>query len=283
MKTSIVATAALAALAASAGTAIAAPVTEEQSWTETYAVTGSAPRLEVSNIWGSVHVHVGPPGRITASVMERRIAPDQARFERSQEILKLEVEADASGVSFLVGERSAQWQQRNGCHDCRVDYQFDIEVPPDAVVDVGTVMDGKVEIQGVAGTIRASNVNGPISVADVRECDAISSVNGPITMGYSHAPLQDCRIETVNGDVTLVLPIDTGLDVRLDLFNGEASSELPVWPFEPFELPATVEQIVEDSRARYRIQQMAGMRIGAGGPTYSIASINGDLRIRKRP
>jgi hypothetical protein len=280
MKISIVATAVLAALALSAGTAIAAPVTEEQSWTETHAVTGSSPRLEVGNIWGSVQVRVGPPGRITASVTELRTAPDQARFERSQEILKLEVEADASGVSFLVGERSRHRQHWNDCEGCRVDYQFDIEVPPDAVVDVGTVMDGKVEIQGVAGTIRASNINGPVSVADVRDCEAVSSVNGPITMGYSHAPLQDCRIETVNGDVTLVMPIDTGLDVRLDLFNGEAFSELPV---SPFELPATVEQIVEDSRTRYRIQQMAGMRVGAGGPTYSIASMNGDLRIRKQP
>ncbi|MGH8496379.1 MAG: hypothetical protein ACREVN_09610 [Gammaproteobacteria bacterium] len=259
---------------------MAAPVTEERSWTETYAVTAASPRLEVSNLWGSVQVRVGPPGRITASITELRSAPDQARFERSQEVLKLEVEADASGVSFLVGEDSRHRQHWNDCHDCRVDYQFDIEVPPDAVVDVGTVMDGKVDIQGVAGRIRASNVNGPISVADVRNCESVNSVNGPITMGYSHAPLQDCRIETVNGDVTLVMPIETGLDVRLDLFNGEASSELPV---SPFELPATVERIVQDGRTRYRIQQMAGMRVGAGGPTYSIASMNGDLRIRKHP
>jgi len=276
MKISIVA---IAALAVSAGTAIAAPITEEQSWTETYVVTGSSPRLEVSNIWGSVQVRVGPPGRITASVTELRTAPDRARFERSQEILKLEVEADASGVSFVVGDDSRHWRRRNDCHNCRVDYQFDIEVPPDAVVDVGTVMDGKVDIQDVAGTIRASNVNGPVSVAGVRDCEAVNSVNGQITMGYSQAPLQDCRIETVNGDVTLVMPIDTGLDVQLDLFNGEASSELPV---SPLELPATVEEIVEDSRTRYRIQQMAGMRVGAGGPTYSIASMNGDLRIRKQ-
>ena len=280
MKTSIVVTVALAALAVSAGRTIAAPVTEEQSWTETYVVTGSSPRLEVSNIWGSVQVRVGPPGRITASVTELRTAPDQARFERSQKRLKLEIEADASGVSFLVGDRSGRWRHRNDCHDCRVDYQFDIEVPPNAAVDVGTVMDGKVDIEGVAGTIRASNVNGPVSVAGVRDCEALNSVNGPITIGYSRAPLQDCRIETVNGDVTLLMPIDTGVDVRLDLFNGEASSELPV---SPFELPATVEQIVEDSRTRYRIQQMAGIRVGAGGPTYSVASMNGDLRIRRQP
>jgi hypothetical protein len=280
MKHSIVATAVLAALAAKAGAAIAAPVSEERSWTDSYAVTGASPRLEVSNIWGSVRVRVGPPGRITASVTELRTAPDQARFERSQERISLEVEADPSGVSFLVGERSGRWQRRNDCQDCRVDYQFDIEVPPDAVVDVGTVMDGKVDIEGVAGTIRASNVNGPISVADARDCDAVNSVNGPITLRYSRAPLSDCRIETVNGDVTLVMPEDTGLDVRLDLFNGDAFSDLPV---SSFELPATVERLVEDSRTRYRIQQMAGMRVGSGGPTYSIASMNGDLRIRKHP
>lgn len=268
----------IAALFMSVGPAFAAPVTEEQSWTETYDVTASAPRLEVSNIWGSVQVRVGSPGRITANVTELRTAPDRVRFERSQESLKLNIEADASGVSFVVGERSRQhW---NDCRNCRVDYQFDIEVPPDAVVDVGTVMDGKVDIQGVAGTITASNVNGPISVADVQNCKTVNSVNGPIIMGYSGAPLQDCRIETVNGDVTLIVPADTGLDVRLDLFNGDVASELPV---SPLELPATVEQIVEDNRTRYRIQQMAGMRVGAGGPIYSIASINGDLRIRKHP
>jgi hypothetical protein len=277
MKTSIVA---FAVFAACMGTAIAAPVTEEQFSIETYPVTGSSPRLEVSNIWGSVQVRVGPPGQITASITELRSAPDRERFERSQEVLKLAVEADASGVSFLVGERSRQWQRRNGCFNCRVDYQFDIEVPPDTVVDVGTVMDGKVDIRGVAGTVKASNVNGPISVADARDCQSVNSVNGSITLDYSHAPLQDCRIETVNGDVTLLMPVDSGLDVRLDLFNGEAFSELPV---SPFELPATVERIVEDSRTRYRIQQMAGMRVGAGGPTYSIASMNGDLRIRKQP
>lgn len=259
---------------------LAAPVTEERSWTESHAVTGSAPRLEVSNIWGSVQVRVGPPGRITASVTEFRSAPDEARFERSKERIKLYVEADASGVSFTVGEPEGRWQRWNDCRDCRVDYQFDIEVPPDTVVDAGTVMDGKVAIRGVAGAIRASNVNGPVEVADVRDCEAVNSVNGPIAVSYSHAPLRDCRIETVNGDVTLILPAGAGLDVRMDLFNGEVSSELAV---SPLELPATVEQYVEDNRTRYRIQQMSGMRVGAGGPTYSITSMNGDLRIRKHP
>ena len=77
---------------------------------------------------------------------------------------------------------------------------------------------------------------------------------------------------------TLEVPESAGLDVSLDLFNGEASSELPV---SSFELPASVETITEDGRTRYRVQKLAGVRIGAGGPAWSVASINGDLRIRK--
>lgn len=277
MKTVILST---AALWLSTGTALAAPVTEEQSWTETYAVTAPSPRLEVSNIWGSVRVRVGPAGRITASVTESRSAPDRVRFERSKERLKLAVEADVSGVSFVVGDRSGRWERRNDCRGCRVDYQFDIEVPPDTVVDVGTVMDGKVDIRGVATVAKASNVNGPVDVADAGDCEAVNSVNGPVTVGYRRAPLENCRIETVNGDVTLIMPADAGLDVRMDLFNGEVRSDLPA---SALEVPTTVEQIVEDNRTRYRIERMAGMRIGAGGPIYSITSMNGDLRIRKRP
>ena len=278
MKTIILSVLSAAALGASIGAALAAPVTEEQSSVETYAVTASSPGLEVRNIWGSVEVRVGPPGRITASVTETRSAPDQERFELLKERIRLNIEADSSGVSFIVSE--PDWRQVNDCRGCRVDYQFDIEVPPDTSVDVGTVMDGKVDIRGVGAAIRASNVNGPVTVADIADCEAVNSVNGSITVGYRRAPVQDCRIETVNGDVTLVMPADAGLDVQMDLFNGEVASELPV---SPLELPATVEQLDKDDRTRYRIQQMSGIRVGAGGPIYSIASMNGDLSIRKHP
>ncbi|MEQ9562856.1 MAG: hypothetical protein RLN69_10065 [Woeseiaceae bacterium] len=268
----------LAAIVICASDAAAKTVSENRAWTDVYPVAGAAPRLEVSNIWGGVRVRVGEPGVITVSVTESRSAPDQQRFEYSLEVLALDVKADAAGVALKVGHRDDSWWQRKDCHDCRVDYQFDITVPPDAVIDVGTVMDGKVDVLGVTGAISASNVNGPIVIDGVSECVDVGNVNGPITMGFTRAPRQDCRIETVNGDVTLDMPENTSLDVSLDLFNGRVSSELPVGQFE---LPASVETIVEDGRTRYRIQQLAGIRIGAGGPVYSVASINGDLLIRK--
>ena len=256
-----------------------APVAEHRSWTETYDVSGESPRLKVSNIWGSVQVRAGQPGRITVAVTELRTAPDSALFERSLELIGLDIEADVSGVSMLVGNPTDRRGSIGNCRGCRVDYQFEIEVPTDAVVDVGTVMDGKIDIRGVAGAISASNVNGPINIDGMQNCTAIDSVNGPIGIGFAGTPRHDCGIETINGDVTFRVPADISVDIAFDLFNGEVSSELPVGAFAP---PASIEQVAGDGRTRYRIQQLAGIRIGAGGPIYTVASVNGDLRIGKQ-
>ncbi len=254
------------------------PVSTSNTWSETYKVRDTAPRLEVSNIWGTVRVRTGRSGEIAVSVVEERSAPSQAMFERSREALKLNVDAGLEGLSMRVGDPEERWTRSNECPGCRVDYQFEITVPEDAIVDVSTVMDGIVDVRGVAGSVNASNVNGSVAVDGVYNCEAIESVNGKIDIGFSRAPTNNCSIETINGDITLRVPADASLDVAFDLFNGTVESEFPL---QSFALPATVEHSTEDGRERYRIQQLAGIRIGAGGPIYSIASMNGDVRIRE--
>jgi hypothetical protein len=256
----------------------AADVTEEKTWTETFPVSTGVPRLHVSNIWGNVRVRTGKSGEISVAIIELRSAPNQQLFDMSLQRLPLNIESDSNGVSIVIGDRDERWQGLDRCRDCRVDYQFDIRVPPDAIIDVGTVMDGLVDVAGVTGVVSASNVNGSVAVADIHDCADISSVNGRVQIGFARAPLQNCNIETINGDITLEVPASTSMDVTMDLFNGKIRSEFPV---DPLSLPATVEHITDDGQNLYRIQQRSGIRIGAGGPTYTIASMNGDVRIRK--
>lgn len=260
------------------GAGAATPITEEKSWTETYAVGASTPHLEISNIWGGVRVRTGKAGEIVVAISERRTAPNEAMFNMSLERINLDIESDANSVSILVGDRNNRWDRMDRCEGCRVDYQFDIVVPPDSVIDVGTVMDGLVDVSGVTGVVSASNVNGSISVEGIENCSSINNVNGRIKVSYTKAPVKDCDIQTVNGHITLNVPDNTSLDVTADLFNGEIKSDFPL---DTLTFPVTVEHVVNDGRNRYRIQQLSGVRIGAGGPTYSIASINGDVRIRR--
>ena len=270
---------ALIALLLTTATLHAANAVEVQNnWNDTYSVDTATPHLRISNIWGGVTVRTGKSGQISVSAVELRSAPDQQRFDRSFESIRLDIKADANGVSLLVGDPNERWHRMNECRGCRLDIQFEVLVPPGATVDVGTVMDGRVDVEGINGSVSASNVNGPVRVDDIRECTSIESVNGKVDVGFAISPVNDCSIETINGDITLEVPDGTGLDIALDLFNGDISTQLLVGPLD---LPATIEHTLENGHDQYRIQKFSGLRIGAGGPTYSISSMNGDVRIQK--
>jgi len=273
----IIAGAGLLALVSSAAMA-AQPITENKVWTETFPLNTTTPKLIVSNIWGNVRVRPGDVDEITITVDESRSAPDQERFDRSLESLKLNIAADSNGVSLEVGVRDREWERHDPCRGCRVDFQFEVLVPPGTELDVGTVMAGTVDVAGIAGMISASNVNGPISIREMRDCNLLESVNGEVDVSFALAPGQNCNIETINGDITMVLPNGSGLDVALDLFNGRMISEFSV---DPFALPAQIEHTSTNGRHRYRVQQSAGLRLDGGGPTFTISSLNGDIRIQK--
>jgi DUF4097 and DUF4098 domain-containing protein YvlB len=145
-------------------------------------------------------------------------------------------------------------------------------------VDVSTVTDGGIDVAGTGGPVNASNVNGPVAARDLRDCAQIESVNGTVEVSFARSPSRDCSIKTINGDITLTVPGSAGLDAALSMMQGDVVSEFDL---EPLALPATVEQRNEDGRFIYHIAQAAGIRLGKGGPTFSIESLNGDLRIRK--
>ena len=262
-----------------ANTAIAGErVEQSKTWTETFPVTAASPTLEIENIWGDVRVRPGKAGEVVVTISEKRSAPDQKRFDRSLETLKLNTESDDSGVAFYVGTADRDWHGRNRCRDCRVEYQFDVVVPVDTQLDVSTVNDGRIDVADVAGSVSAANVNGPISVSGMHVCEELNSVNGEVDLGFATPPGDNCSIETINGDITLALPENSDFDVAMDLFNGRMLTQLPV---DSLALPATVEHTESNGRHQYRIAQQAGVRIGAGGPLFTISSINGDIRIQK--
>jgi hypothetical protein len=252
-------------------------VEESKTWTETFPV-GSKPTLEIDNIWGDVKVRPGQSGEIVVTISEKRSAPDQKRFERSLETLQLNTDADDTGVVLYVGNDDRGWHGRDNCRGCRVDYQFDVVVPVDTQLNVSTVNDGRIDIEGVSGSVSAGNVNGPITVSKMRNCSELNSINGEVSLGFAAPPGENCNIETINGDITLTMPDDSDFDVAMDLFNGRMLTQLPV---DGLSMPAKVEHIESNGHHQYRIEQQAGVRIGAGGPTFTISSMNGDIRIQK--
>lgn len=260
------------------GTAAAA-VTDQKTWSDTYPVTAAVPKLLIDNIWGNVRVRTGAAREIVVTVDEKRSAPTQELFELSKQTIFLDVQADAAGVAMVVNKpESTAGRRIDRCRNCRVDYQFEVTVPAGTQVDVSTVTDGGIDVAGTGGSVSASNVNGPVAAKDLQDCAAIESINGAVDVSFVRAPSHDCSIKTINGDITLTVPGGAGFDAALSMMQGKVVSEFDL---EPLALPAKVEQKNEDGHFVYRIGQAAGVRLGSGGPTFSIESLNGDLRIRK--
>jgi hypothetical protein len=274
------ATIAFLALLVVADHAAAAAVTDQKTWSQSFPVTAAVPRLLIDNIWGNVRVRVGSTREIAVTVDEKRSAPSQELFELSKQTIFLDVQANADGVAMVVGkpEDTTVRPRINRCRGCRVDYQFEVTVPPGTQIDVSTVTDGGIDVAGGGGPVSASNVNGPVAVKDLQECSEIESVNGAVEVSFARAPSRDCSIKTINGDITLTVPGGTGLDAALSVMQGDIVSEFDL---EPLALPAKIDQHKEAGRFVYHIEQAAGIRLGTGGPTFSIESLNGDLRIRK--
>jgi hypothetical protein len=274
------ATSALLALLVVADHAAAAAVADQKTWSQSFPVTAAVPRLLIDNIWGNVRVRIGSAREIAVTVDEKRSAPSQELFELSKQTIFLDVQVNADGVAMVVGkpEDTTVRPRVNRCRGCRVDYQFEVTVPPGTQIDVSTVTDGGIDVAGGGGPVSASNVNGPVAVKDLQECSEIESVNGEVEVSFARAPSRDCSIKTINGDITLTVPGGTGLDAALSVMQGNIVSEFDL---EPLALPAKIDQRQEEGRFVYHIEQAAGIRLGSGGPTFSIESLNGDLRIRK--
>ena len=257
----------------------AAAVTDQKTWSQSFPVSAAMPRLLIDNIWGNVRVRIGTAREIAVTVDEKRSAPSQELFELSKQTIFLDVKADGDGVAMVVGKQDDTVRPRiNRCRGCRVDYQFEVTVPPGTQIDVSTVTDGSIDVAGGGGPVSASNVNGPVEVKDLQDCAQIESVNGAVEVAFARAPSRDCSIKTINGDITLTVPGGTGLDAALSVMQGSVVSEFDL---EPLALPARIDQRKEEGRFVYHIEQAAGIRLGSGGPTFNIESLNGDLRIRQ--
>ena len=67
-------------------------------------------------------------------------------------------------------------------------------------------------------------------------------------------------------------------DAILDLGHGQIETEFEV---DAMTVPVKVEKSRQQDYWRYRLRQSAGLRVGAGGPAFTFASLNGDVRILK--
>lgn len=273
---------------AACGLAFAASVERKETIQRTFAIpAGVAARLEVDDIWGSIHVTASPGREVKITAEKDLRAEDESAAAEAERDVKLDISQSDGKVRVYVdgpfrchcpdGHSGRRENGRRG-QDYEVRYDFQIEVPVDASVDLATVNGGNIAVTGVSGGFDVSNVNGGIEMSGVSSSGNAHTVNGKVTVHFAHNPSGSSSFHTINGDVDLYFQPGLSADVDVKTMHGDVYTDYDVAP-----APAAVTQASrQNGRFVYRGNDFSRFRIGAGGPELKIDTLNGTIRIHNR-
>ena len=181
-------------------------------------------------------------------------AVKRARSERALEELKVEIEGEGDRLSVRTRYPRPHWMGSAGSVEYRV------SVPRGARVRVSNV-NGRVEVDGVLGSVHASTVNGSVDVTGVGGAVEASAVNGSVEVDVARVdPSGRSELHTTNGSVRLTLPRDTSADVEAHTVNGSVGCDF---------------DLADVSKSRRKIEG----RIGTGGARFELGTVNGSAHI----
>lgn len=243
----------------------------------------AAAHLEVDNVSGFIHVTAYNGADIQMTAEKRIQAGTQEEMDAAKKDVKLDTKESAGTLALYVDGpfRCNCDDHRSSLHNhshYRVTYDFDLKVPANTFLRLGTVNGGDIRVDGTTADFDLGNVNGAIELHDVAGSGMVHTVNGKINASFTRNPARPCSFKTVNGGIEAAFRPNLSADVRLKTFNGSAYTDFPSVALAPLQ-PVSERR---DGRFIYRSDRTTGIRIGSGGPELKFDTLNGSIRIIDR-
>lgn len=260
------------------------PFEKNETVQRTFMPSGSAPaEVEVDNVTGSIEV-VGYEGESVELVVHETFGShSQEELEVAQREVRLLVSQEENRIRLFVDGpfRERDSFRRNGpeSHRYRAQFDFQLRVPRRANLDLKTVNDGEIRVDGVEGRFDVHNVNGGISMTGLSGSGRAYAVNGAVSVVFAENPTGESYFGSLNGDVSVVLREDLSARLMVKTFNGDVYTDFPTTYVR--ELPPLVLESRRGKRV-YKSSGFFGLRVGSGGPALEFDAFNGDIRILKR-
>jgi hypothetical protein len=142
-----------------------------------------------------------------------------------------------------------------------VEVEFHAQLPA-GVAFSGSTVNGDVEVTALTGPVDATTVNGSVRLETTSGDASAHTVNGSVNATVHGQGSRSLRFETVNGGVTLSVPKDLNADLEAETVNGSIDTDFPI----------TVTGHIN--------RRHLDGRIGQGGRSLKIETVNGSIRLR---
>ena len=264
---------------------LAGAETETIRKTFTFPDAAAPRRMEVDNVNGNIRVtgHAGANLEVTVSKSIHADSPADA--EEAKRDVKLDMSQTANVVRLYVdgpfrcncrdGESGTR---RHGRERYQVKFDFEINVPPGVALDLRTVNDGEIRVNGTSGDFDVDNVNGGVEMLEIAGSGRVHALNGKVKVVFARNPAANSFFGSLNGDVDIAFRPNLSADVRVKTFNGGVFTDFPVESL-PTQQAAPERK---DGKFVYRSNEFKGLRIGRGGPEYKFDAFNGNIHILNR-
>ena len=154
-----------------------------------------------------------------------------------------------------------------------------IKVPQQFNLRVGTVNNGHINIDNVAGELEVNNVNGSIELSNVGGSAVANTVNGGVVATFksvnSDAPM---AFSTLNGNVDVTFPASAKMNVKLKSDRGDMFSDFDI---DIDKGQSKVNRTNQNGMYRVSIDDWVQGKINGGGREIMMKNMNGNIYVRK--
>lgn len=217
-------------------------------------------RVSLENINGSV---------IISAWDRNEVKVDAVKWAYTRERLseaKIEVSANAGSIYIKTDypdQNQTFTDDRYGRRENPATVEYTLTVPRGARLDSIELINGGIEISGVAGDVRASSINGRVQARGLTGEARLSTINGRLEATFDRLDVSNpISLNSVNGSVSLTIPSDSNAELKASTVHGGINND--------FGLPVR--------RGKYVGRDLAG-RLGQGGPRIKLDNVNGSITI----
>lgn len=224
---------------------------------QTYPLSAGG-RIELENINGAAHITAWDRNEVKVDAVKYANRKDRLGDAR------IVVDAGSNSVSIRT-----EYRDHNLTFNSDDEYnnppgvEYTLTVPRSARLDEIKLINGPLDVTGVAGEVRASCVNGRLTAQGLQGRVDISTVNGRLHAQFDRLTTSPIELSSVNGGLELTLPSDSSAEIEASTVGGGIDNDFGL----------------QVRNHRYVGHDLRG-ELGGGGTRITLSNVNGRIEIR---
>ena len=228
-------------------------VTEEFHHSYPLSATG---RVDLDNINGAVHITAWD---------QNEVKVDAVKYASSKERLddvKIDVDSDSSHLSIRTKFRDRDYTgPGTGWEAFGVEYT--LMVPRGVFLDEIKLINGPLDIHGMAGEVRANCINGRLKIDGSQGRVELKTINGKLDAQFDRLGSSPIELSSVNGSVELTLPSDAKAEIEASTVSGGINTDFGL-------------HVIHHHWVGHELRG----ELGGGGTRIHLSNVNGHIEIR---